>query len=266
MVSKTLTARGAIHLLLLSRSAGKKTSNQDFVRELKEMGCHAIAHPCDVGSKDALNAATRALREHSMPPVRDVIQGAMVQEDYVFERMTYENWRAAVYPKANGTMNLAEEFEDLDFFIILSSLAGISGNSSQANYAAGCAFQDSFACWRASQDLPAVSLDLGFVGSASNVADKEGVAKRLTQAGYRQLSERHVLNLVESAICRPKRSIGMSQVITGIAAFDETQKDVSWRQEPRFAALRTLAASDSHGDRQLQVANSKGGPLSKYSI
>ena len=59
-----LAARGAIYLLLLSRSAGKKTSDQDLVRELKEMGCHAIAHPCDVGSKDALNAATRALREH----------------------------------------------------------------------------------------------------------------------------------------------------------------------------------------------------------
>lgn len=163
-------------------------------------------------------------------------------------------------------MNLAEEFEDLDFFIMLSSLAGISGNSSQANYAAGCAFQDFFARWRASQDLPAVSLDLGFVGSASNVADKEGVAKRLTRAGYRQLSERHVLSLVESAICNPKRSIDMSQVITDIAAFDETQKDISWRQEPRFAALRTLTASDSHGDCQIQVANRKDGPLSNYSI
>lgn len=261
-----LVARGAKYLLLLSRSAGKKTSDEDFVQELKATGCYAIVRPCDISSRDALKAATSTLREHSMPPVRGVIQGAMVQEDCVFERMTYKNWRAAVCPKVNGTINLAEEFKDLDFFIMLSSLAGISGNSSQANYAAGCAFQDAFARWRASQDLPAVSLDLSLVGSAGNVADKKGVGKHLAPSGYRQLSERQILNLVESAIRNPKRSIDMSQVITGIAALNETQKDVPWRREPRFAALRALANSDAHGGRQLQVPNSKRSTSSKHSI
>lgn len=87
-----------------------------------------------------------------------------------------------------------------------------------------------------------------------------------THTGCRQISERHILNLVESAIRNPKRSIDTSQVITGIAAFNETQKDVPWRQEPRFAALRTLTASDAHGDRQLHVLNRKNGLLSKHSI
>jgi hypothetical protein len=261
-----LVARGAKYLFLLSRSAGKKTSDEDFVRELREMGCHAVAQPCDISSKYALKAATSTLREHSMPPIRGVIQSAMAQEDCVFERMTYQNWRAVVSPKVNGTMNLAEEFEDLDFFIMLSSLAGISGNLSQANYAAGCTFQDAFARWRASQGLPAVSLDLGFVGSASNIAGNEGVAKRSTKTDYRRLSERHVLNLVESAICNPKRSIDTSQVVSGIATFNETQKDVPWLQEPRFAALRTLATSDAHGGRQLHGPNSKGSASSRHSI
>jgi hypothetical protein len=201
-----------------------------------------------------------------MPPVRGVIQGATVQEDCVFERMTYQNWRAAVCLKVNGTMNLAEEFEELDFFIMLSSLAGISGNPSQANYAAGCAFQDAFARWRASQDLPAVSLNLSFVGSAGDVADKGGMAKRSTHIGYRQLSEQHVLNLVESVIRNPRRSIDTSQVVSGIATFNETQKDVPWLQEPRFAALRTLATSDNHGGRQLHGPNSKGSASSRHSI
>lgn len=266
LISKMLTARGAKYLLLLSRPAGKKTSDENFVRELKEMGCHAIAHPCGISSKDALKTATNVLREHSMPPVRGVIQGAVVQEDCFFERMTYQNWRATVSPNVDGTVNLAEEFVDLDFFIMLSSLTGISGNSGRVNYVAWCAFQDAFARWRAFQDLPALSLDLSFIGSAGHVADKEGVAKRLAPSGYRHLSERQVLNLVESAIRNPKRSIDTSQVITGIAAFDETQKDVPWLQEPRFAALRTLTASDAHGGRQLQGPNGKGSTSSKHSI
>lgn len=261
-----LSARGAKYVLLLSRSAGKRTSDEDFVHELKEMGCHALAYPCDISSKDALAAAASAVREHSMPPVRGVIQGAMVLEDSIFERMTYKSWRAAVSPKVDGTVNLAEHFKDIDFFVMLSSLIGTSGHSSQANYAAGSTFQDAFARWRTSHDLPAVSIDLGFVESVGFVADRDGVSKRLAQTGYRQLSEQDVLNLVESAICNPRRSIDTSQIITGIAAFDEKQTDVPWRQEPRFAALRTVTSSDAGADRQLQASNKKDGASSKRSV
>ena len=201
-----------------------------------------------------------------MPLVRGVIHGAMILEDSIFERMTYDNWRAAVSPKVDGTVNLAEQFENLDFFVMLSSLIGTSGHSSQANYAAGSTFQDAFARWRASQDLPAVSLDLGFVGNVGYVADRDGVAERLAQTGYRQLSEQDVLNLVESAIRNPRRSIDTSQIITGIAAFDETHTDVPWRQEPRFTALRTVTSSDADADRQLQASSRKDGASSKRSV
>lgn len=259
-----LAARGAKHLLLLSRSAGKRTSDEVFVQELEDMGCRALAVPCDVSSKDALANAISTMRQHTIPPVRGIIQGAMVLEDSIFERMTYDNWRAAVRPKVNGTMNLAEQFEDLDFFIMLSSLIGTSGHSSQANYAAGSTFQDAFARWRTSQGLPAVSLNLGSVESVGYVADREGVAKRLAQTGYRQLSEQDVLELVECAIRNPMRSIDTSQIITGIAAFDETQTGVPWRQEPRFAALRSVASSGTEAD-QLQSPCNKNVATFKQS-
>ncbi|THC88924.1 hypothetical protein EYZ11_011625 [Aspergillus tanneri] len=64
--------------------------------------------------------------------------------------MTYSDFSAAVRPKVVGSLNLHNAFltQHLDFFILLSSAAGIVGNSGQANYAAGCTFQDALARYR----------------------------------------------------------------------------------------------------------------------
>jgi acyl carrier protein len=63
---------------------------------------------------------------------------------------------------------------DIDFYILLSSLAGIYGSVSQSNYAAGCTFQDALARARTSAGLPAsVSLDLGWMRTIGIVAENE---------------------------------------------------------------------------------------------
>jgi NAD(P)-dependent dehydrogenase (short-subunit alcohol dehydrogenase family) len=252
-VSRILAERGAKHLLLISRSAGKP-SDQEFLSDLKNMGCNVHTQQCDVASRESLMAVENMLKSHSMPPVRGIVQAAMVLEDAVFERMSHAKWRTAVMPKVEGTINLHDQFlgEQLDFFIMLSSLIGISGHSSQANYAAGSTFQDAFARWRTAQGLPAVAIDLGFVKAVGYVAENQGVAERMAQMGYRQLKEQEVLRIIESAIRVPKRTIEESQIITGIGTFDETQNDVPWRQEPRFSSLRAFATDGSAdtGDHQ----------------
>jgi len=63
------------------------------------------------------------------------------------ESMTLEDYMVPVKPKIQGTYNLHNAFasENLDFFIMLSSVSGILGRRGQANYAAGHTFQDAFA-------------------------------------------------------------------------------------------------------------------------
>lgn len=104
-------------------------------------------------------------------------------------------------------MELNVQFSEsqLDFFIMLSSMTGVAGNSSQANYAAGGSFQDALARHRAAQGLPAVSLDLGMVRSVGYVAETKGVADRLMKSGYRFVEEEEVLRLIEAAITKPIR-------------------------------------------------------------
>jgi len=119
--------------------------------------------------------------------------------------MTLTNYKAAILPKVNGTWNLHKQFEhaDLDFFVMLSSIAGILGYASQSNYTAGGSYEDALARWRVARGLPAVSIDLGAVKTVGYVAETAGVAGRLQKVGHMLLGEDQVLGVLESAILAP---------------------------------------------------------------
>lgn len=88
--------------------------------------------------------------------------------------MSFVDFNTALSPKLEGSWNLHQQFSgsQLDIFILLSSMTGIAGKSSQANYAAGGSFQDKIARRRANQDLSAVSTDLGMVRSVGYIAEQ----------------------------------------------------------------------------------------------
>ena len=91
--------------------------------------------------------------------------------------MTFDDWVAATQPKMQGSWNLHETIpEDMDFFVFLSSSAGVIGARGQANYATGNGFQDALAQYRRSKGLAAVSLDLGMILGAG--VSKFGIQKQ----------------------------------------------------------------------------------------
>ncbi|SPO04422.1 related to type I polyketide synthase [Cephalotrichum gorgonifer] len=243
-LSRWFVAHGAKNLILLSRSAASQKHSQTLVKELKNAGCRAVVKNCNIAEADDLS---RVIQECSaeLPPVKGVIQAAMVLRDSIFESMEYTQWTEAIWPKVLGTRNLHTQFgSTLDFFVILSSLTSVLGNATQGNYSAGGAFQDAFARWRTSQGLPAVSINLGAVKSVGYVAS-EGIAGRMEKLGYIPLEEDEVLSMVEAAIRTPLRTRlenRHSQVITRLARFDSID-GLSWREDPRFSGLRRVQTS-----------------------
>ena len=67
---------------------------------------------------------------------------------------------------------------------MLSSLAGIIGSISQANYAAGNTFQDALVHYRHAQGLPAQSIDLGLIRGLGYVEEHEEVAARTSSLKF----------------------------------------------------------------------------------
>lgn len=118
--------------------------------------------------------------------------------------MTLTKYYQALDPKIRGSQNLHDLFQQspdqLDFFVMLSSLGGIFGNLSQSNYGAGNTFQDALAHHRASHGLPALTIDVGKVVDVGWVAQNQDIVSRGFLAMARDVRVKDLTALIEHHI------------------------------------------------------------------
>jgi hypothetical protein len=88
----------------------------------------------------------------------------------------------------------------MDFFVMLSSVAGIFGNRGQSNYAAGNTFQDALAAYRTAKGMQASSINLGSVSNAGWVAENRGSMRTHTAPLFELLREDEVHAAIEYLI------------------------------------------------------------------
>jgi NAD(P)-dependent dehydrogenase (short-subunit alcohol dehydrogenase family) len=69
---------GAKNIILLSRSAGKPGATASIAEQAEQAGCRIKGISCDVANSADLNAALQACKDEGFPPVRGIVQGAMV--------------------------------------------------------------------------------------------------------------------------------------------------------------------------------------------
>ena len=145
-MGRFLVEHGAGHIVALSRRNVDSQQQASLEQSISKLGGTLHIVKCDIGNEESTRAAAKEIA--SLPPVRGVIQSALVLCDHPLEYMELEDWNTAVSPKVWGTRNMYKAFcspETTDFFIMLSSVASLIGSPSQSNYAAGNAFQDAFA-------------------------------------------------------------------------------------------------------------------------
>ncbi|KAK3167997.1 Type I Iterative PKS [Lepraria neglecta] len=249
---------GAKNLILLSRSAGNVQKTGRFVAQtMQETGCRIKAISCDVSNSADLASALQECQREQLPPIRGIVQAAMVLQDSLLEQMTIDDYNTAILPKVNGTWNLHSQFphvDDLDFFVILSSNVGTLGNASQSNYAAGSTYQDALARWRVGRGLPCVSIDLPAVKSVGYVAETAGVWNRMARLGYMSLDEDVVLKLIESAILTPYDGQTVAGINVGPGGHWNQDSSSQLGRDARFWALRYRQPQ-----QQKEAGGSKGG-------
>ncbi|KAL4803093.1 hypothetical protein BDV18DRAFT_163154 [Aspergillus unguis] len=238
-VAHWLVAHGARHLIVMSRNATNNPVASELVSELQPLGCRVKLISCDASVSAHLATALESCST-DFPPIRGVIQGAMVLQDSIFERMTFDDYQAALNPKVKVSWNLHNQLSasELDFFIFLSSMSGLYGYTTQSNYSAGNAYEDALAHWRVSQGLPAVALDLGPVKSVGYVADTASVAERMTKLGHYPVTEEHLLGALETSILSPydkQVALGINQ---GPGPHWNPENTLSLGRDARFWALQ----------------------------
>ncbi|KAI1079615.1 ketoacyl-synt-domain-containing protein [Whalleya microplaca] len=220
-IAKLLESNGVRHIVFLSRSGAMTEIAKSCVICLNNRGVEVRVCKVDICDKKALQEACLEI-VRSMPPVKGVFQCAAVLRDSVFENMTYKDWTAATRPKTIGSWNLHQVFgRNLDFFIFLSSSAGVIGNRGQANYAAGNAFQDSLACHINSNSdgtTHAVSVDLGPILGAGMLAEDPRTLDKLKASGFFGIRLQDFKRIIECAITGYTQGDEKmpAQVVTGV--------------------------------------------------
>jgi NAD(P)-dependent dehydrogenase (short-subunit alcohol dehydrogenase family) len=255
-LAKEFVASGARNIAFVSRSGGTTSKAKAVLDELSVGGARANAYSCDISDRTSFEATMEHCAQ-DLPPIKGVIQMAMVLRDVVFEKMSYDEWIVPLDPKVRGTWNLHEYFSHdrpLDFMIICSSSSGIYGYPSQAQYAAGNTYQDAVAHYRRSQGLKAVSVNLGIMRDV-------GVLAETGTSGNIKLWE-EVLGIREPAFHALMKSLinqqfgdtwvnGPVQVCTGLGTADlmaaHGLAKPDYFNDPRFGplAVTSLAVTGS---------------------
>jgi hypothetical protein len=176
--------------------------------------------------------------------------------------MSQEDWAASTNPKVQGSWNLHTVLpKGLDFFVLLSSIAGVVGSAGQANYAAGNTYMDAMAHYLNALGERAVSLDLGPMLDHGVLAENGALRSRVLSAGVlRGISSSELLALLDH-YCDTKIQYpgpNPAQVVIGLASASEIRAASLQTHSPLLSLpfyQHVLSGDASSGD---QVEGDKG--------
>ena len=171
--------------------------------------------------------------------------------------MTFSEWEQCVQPKVQGTWNLhhATSSATLDFFLLFSSICGLSGQWGQANYNSANTFLDAFVNYRHDLDLPASVVDIGFMGSVGIAVENKALVEKLTAGGYYFLGEKDLVDALTIAIAysRPGNDpfMNKSQLGLGLRStkpITDPSTRVVWKKDARMVLSHQLGALEMRTD------------------
>ncbi|KAK5989608.1 Highly reducing polyketide synthase PKS6 [Cladobotryum mycophilum] len=245
-----LSERGARNIVIMSRSGALDDAAHRLIDKLESNRVKVAIKRCDIASEDALRRTISDIQSE-MPPIRGLIQSAMVTRDSLFVDMTATQWAEAMNPKALGTWNLHTILQvEMDFFITLSSGVAVSGNVGQCNYAAGCSFQDALAHYRTQLGLAAHSINVGAIADVGFVSENPEVATTLRRQGLGTITISDFLSHLDHVVRKEdyQRETGQQlpcQSVVGlIPSGDELNLGPStWMNDMKFAFLNPATNS-----------------------
>ncbi|KAH9238002.1 hypothetical protein K456DRAFT_33437 [Colletotrichum gloeosporioides 23] len=227
------------------------------------MGCLVKTVAGSVANLDVSRAIKSATK-----PIAGVIQISMVLRDNATTRMTFTEWREWVSPKVDGALNLHNALlhQQLDFFLLFSSMSGITGQIGQANYNAANAYLDAFVKFRHGLGLPASVIDIGVMGGIGVVAQTDNMELRAKAAGYHVLGEQDLLDCMIASILHsqpnPDTTSDMSQMVLGLWSqkpLADPSTHVLWKRDARmglaysFNSQRGSSAQEQAGEDKVDA-------------
>ncbi|MGR8931281.1 MAG: SDR family NAD(P)-dependent oxidoreductase [Gammaproteobacteria bacterium] len=148
LFAEYLATTHSAKLILLGRSKLDEVK-QAIVKRLNDHGSEVLYLRADVADKASMERALEKARAR-FGEINGIIHSAGINRDRFIISKTQQEFNEVLSPKVQGTLVLDQvtATENLDFFVMFSSVAAAIGNAGQADYATANAFQDAFAAYR----------------------------------------------------------------------------------------------------------------------
>ena len=157
-----LAQLGAGDIVLTSRRAPDADA-QKLIEEITERYKTRIhVFTADVGEESEVANLLERIRAE-VSPLAGVVHLAGVLDDALLGQQSIERFQTTLAPKAFGAGHLDRLTRDdeLDFFIVSSSVSSLFGSPGQSNYATANALLDGLIAQRRAQGLPATGINFG---------------------------------------------------------------------------------------------------------
>ncbi|MGN9767719.1 type I polyketide synthase [Micromonospora sp. SD12] len=255
-VARWLAARGAEHLMLVSRRGADAPGTAELVRELTGAGTRVTVGACDVADRAALAKLLDEVPADA--PLTSVVHAAGVLEDGVLDGLTADRLATVLRPKVLGALHLHELTvgRELRAFVLFSAMAGQLGAAGQGSYAAANAYLDALAEQRHRQGLPATSVAWGPWSAGGMAATDQAVEERRRRTGVARLDTAPALTALAQCVARGEPAtmvagIDWARYVPGfvavrpsplIAGVAEARRAVAERAEDTGVSAESLAA------------------------
>tara|TARA_B100000902_G_scaffold78663_1_gene83381 strand:- start:5414 stop:6142 length:729 start_codon:yes stop_codon:yes gene_type:complete len=121
--------------------SSSKEQAEEVANSIKAAGGNAIAVNIDVTNQDSINSCFEIV-EKEFSSVHILINNAGVTKDNIFPRLKQEDWDAVIDTNLTGSFRTSQRAikgmmkNKWGRIVFISSVAGLSGNVGQSNYAA----------------------------------------------------------------------------------------------------------------------------------
>ncbi|MDT5120224.1 MAG: hypothetical protein QOE30_5963 [Mycobacterium sp.] len=241
-----LAQLGAGDIVLTSRRAPDVDAQRVIDDITERYRCRIHTFAADIGDESQVAELLGRIRAE-LPPLAGVAHLAGVLDDALLAQQSMERFRTALAPKAFGAYHLDRLTKDdnLDFFIVYSSVSSVLGPPGQANYATANALLDGLIADRKAKGLPATGVNFG-PWAQGGMASSEAARANLGVQGLIPLEPSAALSALAEVVAN---GTGQGTVIK--ANWQRAAKLLGASRPPILDVVLPSAMTDTAGDAEL---------------
>ncbi|MGC2745070.1 MAG: type I polyketide synthase, partial [Candidatus Angelobacter sp.] len=250
--------------LVLTGRSKLLENNEARLNELTSAGAEVVYVQADVSNHEDVMRLVNESKER-FGQINGIIHAAGVLKDSFVRNKKTEEMSAVFAPKVYGTLHLDEATrqEDLDFFVMFSSVASVGGNAGQCDYAFANHFMDSFTgareLLRANKARSGKTLSINWslwANGGMTVDEQTGIFFR-KNLGIKPLSTATGIGAFVKGLASERSQFA---VVEGV----QEKVELAWGLRKKEPASPVVSASPSSGQTGAAVSDAKDNALAMW--